>query len=473
MVNSAMRSPWTLSCLPSSTTKTQDSWRKGDTAQERHTRLPSITQPEKKYSKAAAVWVPRRQHSSFPRPTPSEKKIGSRNLYLSNPEPVRMPRQARKPEEEKGRSRFCAPVTDSLAELRGAHGQTAPACPACPRALGPAHKERLCPRPPVGPGQGQRRCKGRKWRTVIKEPQISASALVCCLLPPPLPSRPPVDQALPSNWRFAATPLVPRVAPGRPRVPARPPQPLRTPGRPFSRGCRSEVGPKVARSPSAAALRPRGPCARTSPQRAPHRARRLPPPLKPTRRPPNAPDVFSDGPLGARWGPEHTPSHGDRKFARRQRGPGGCPPLRERRPDRARARPLTSAPASTRTAPTAAAHPSPRPPLASRPAAHSAPAATASQAPAPAPAPAPALASAALPGPALPRRGRFCRQRLAHRPRRTRCARPIGCRAPSPAPQLLRRPIGPWESGGGTPPSAQKGPPLGVIGGFPCQSKGE
>lgn len=69
----------------------------------------------------------------FPRPTPSEKKIGSRNLYLSNPEPVRMPRQARKPEEEKGRSRFCAPVT----VWQSSEGHTGKQLQPVPPARGP------------------------------------------------------------------------------------------------------------------------------------------------------------------------------------------------------------------------------------------------------------------------------------------------------------------------------------------------
>ncbi|XP_037053176.1 serine/arginine repetitive matrix protein 3-like [Peromyscus leucopus] len=42
---------------------------------------------------------------------------------------------------------------------------------------------------------------------------------------------------------------------------------------------------------------------------------------------------------------------------------------------------------------------------------------------------------AALPGPAQTRRGRFCRQPRPRRPRRARCARPIGCRDSDPALQ--------------------------------------
>lgn len=187
LVNSATGSPWTLSCLPSSTTKTQDSWGKGETAQERHTRLPSITQAEKKYSKAAAVWVPRRQHSLFPRPTPSEKKIGGRNLYLSNPEPVRMARQARKPEEETGRSRFCEPVT----VWQNSEGHTGKQLQPVPPARGPrtCSQGKAVPAPPCRARTGAETVQRKEMEDGHQrapEKRIRVGAL-------PAPSAPPLQ----------------------------------------------------------------------------------------------------------------------------------------------------------------------------------------------------------------------------------------------------------------------------------------
>ncbi|KAK2121008.1 hypothetical protein P7K49_002394 [Saguinus oedipus] len=140
---------------------------------------------------------------------------------------------------------------------------------------------------------------------------------------------------------------------------------------------------------------------------------------------------------GAPLGPEYSPppmetgssARPDRLSSGRGAQRGG--------PERARAPPRTSAPASRPQRPDRRGDPSPPRPLVSQPAAHSF-------------RPRRRFHSRLRPGsrshygcearPAQTPSGRFCRQPQTHRPRRSRWALPIGCRTSSPAPHHLRRP---------------------------------